>query len=753
MREFAPPCIAPRKFWKNHRHKIRRLGRCGSDTENAMKTLAKITRRDFLKGAAALPAAAPALHSVAESSGEPPAPRASDFVRITEDGRVIVVVKHVEAGQGPATGLATLVAEELDADWAQVEIEFAPADSARYANLLLGVQGTGGSTAMANSFAQYRNAGAAVRAQLVAAAAKKWKTSPESIRISSGTLIYKDRRASFGELAKEAALLPPPAEPALKKPAQFVHIGREGRPRKDLDGKINGSAKYAMDVRPENPLYVVVLRPPKFGGVLQSFDDSAARKVEGFAGARAIPSGVAVYGDTLWAAIKARPAVNAEWDFSQAETRSSEQMMADHMAALNQPGVAARNDGDVATGLQAAERKVSAEFSFPFLAHAPMEPLNCVIQKRDGRVTLWDGCQIPGFVQGAVAGVLEVPPENVDIVSMLAGGTFGRRATPSNDYQVEAAHALKESPDPDRPVKFLWTREDDIKGGYYRPMFAHRIEAGLDADGNIAAWRQSIAGKSILIGSPFEAFLVKDGVDGTSVEGAATMPYSAPNILVDVRNLETPVTVLWWRSVGHTHTAFAVESAMDMLAEATGEDPVAFRLRHLKNHPRHAAVLRAAAKEAGWDQPAPAGRFRGVAVHESFSSFVAEVAEISMQGDAVKIEKFTCAVDCGAAINPDVIRAQMESGIGYGLGAAMRNQITLDEGGEIRESNFPDYEPLRMKDMPEIRTVIVPSDHPPTGVGEPGVPPAAPALAGAIYAATGRRVTHLPFTAHGVKFA
>lgn len=721
---------------------------------------AGFSRRRFLQGVAAAPVAPAVLSAASAASAESANAEndsgalISDFVRVMPDDRVIVVIKHVEAGQGPATGLATLVAEEMNADWEKVDVVFAPADDSRYANLFWGTQGTGGSSAVANSFAQYRKAGAAALARLVSAAAAHWNTNAADIRAENGVLFFGDRRATFGEMAAAASRISPPAEPVLKKPPEFVHIGAENRPRKDLAGKINGGAKYAMDIRPDNLMYAVVLRSPKFGGALKTFNDSAARAVSGFAGAREIPSGVAVYGETPWAAIQARRAIKAEWDFANAETRSSEEMLREYESALDSSGVVARKDGDADSALASAVKTVSADFSFPFLAHAPMEPLNCVIRKHGDKITLWDGCQAPGWVKPMLAGMFSLPPENVDIISTLAGGTFGRRATPVNDYQAEAAHALKLSPDSSRPLKLFWTREDDIRGGYYRPMFAHRIAAGINADGDIVAWRQNLAGKSILIGTPFEEFLVKDGVDSTSTEGAANLPYSVANISVDVRNMQTPVPVLWWRSVGHTHTAFSTEVMMDMLAEAAGEDAVAFRLRHLRNHPRHAGVLRAAAEAAGWDSPPPAGVFRGAAVHESFNSFVAQVAEVSLAGDAtIKVNKITCAVDCGIAVNPDIVRAQMEGGIGYGLGAAMRNQIRLAKGGEVVESNFPDYEPLRMRDMPEIRTVIVRSAAAPTGVGEPGVPPVAPALSSAIYAATGKRITRLPFTAHGIRFA
>lgn len=719
----------------------------------------KFNRRDFLKGSVALPLAASAASAAATSAAaagnllDDPAIE-SDFVLVTQGDRVIVVVKHFEAGQGAATGLATLVAEEMNADWNKVEVRFAPADNSRYANLAFGVQGTGGSTAVANSFAQYRKAGAEMRARLVAAAAQQWGVSAQEVAVENGVLSAAGQRATFGEMVAAAQAMPPPAQEAvLKKPAQFSHIGKADLPRKDLAGKVNGSAVFAMDKLPDNALFVVVLRAPKFGAVLQSFDESAAAAVHGYVGARRIGNAVAVYAETLWGAVKARGAIQAAWDFAEAETRSSAQMLADYRAAIAEQGIVATDTGNAAAALQQAARTVEAEFVFPFLAHAPMEPLNCVMQREGDGVTVWDGCQMPGLVQGAVAAVLNLAPEKVNIITTYAGGTFGRRATPAADYQTEAAMALAASPQPQRAVKVVWTREDDIQGGYYRPMYVHAAKAGLDADGNIAVWRHRLAGKSLLIGTPFEGFAVNEqGLDGSSVGGIADLSYAVPNFYVDVRNMQTPVTVLWWRSVEHTHTAYAAEVMMDMLAEAAGEDAVAFRLRHLQEKPRHMGVLRAVAQAAGWGKPLPAGQFRGVAVHESFGSFVAEVVQIRMVGDAVKVEKVFCAVDCGIAVNPDIVRAQMESGVGYALGAVMRNQITFGEGGVVEQTNFPNYEPLRMKDMPAVETVIVPSQEPPTGVGEPGVPPLGPALANALYAATGKRHTKLPLTADGVRF-
>ena len=721
----------------------------------------RVSRRDFLKGSA-VAATAPLVIGIDAAGNVAVASESSyvsDFVHVTADDRVVVIVKHVEAGQGPATGLATLVAEEMNADWDRIEAVFAPADNMRYANLAFGIQGTGGSTAIANSYMQYRQAGAVALAQLKAAAAKEWNTKPAKIAAKDGMLTFGGKKARFGEMAVAAGKMEPSLEkPTLKSYDDFSLIGRDGADRlarKDLGGKTTGTATFAMDYSPDNLLYAVVARSPRFGGTLSSFDDSEARKVNGFVGAKAIPSGVAVYGESPWAAIKARKAIKAKWDDSAAETRSTPQMFADYWKAVDGPGLPAMMRGDADGQLASSAKTVSADFEFPFLSHAPMEPLNCVMQFKDGKVTLWDGCQMPGLVQGVLSHIFEVPPENVEIVSLFAGGTFGRRATPGADYQSEAAHALKASPAPDRPLKTLWTREDDIQGGYYRPMFAHRVQAGVDADGMIHSWRHDVAGKSILIGTPFEGFAVKEGVDQSMVGGIANLAYESPNLLVTVRHMqESPVPVLWWRSVEHTHTGFSSEVMVDMLAEAAGADQVEFRLRHLGDHPRHTGVLRAVAEAANWSGNKIDGGFRGVALHESFGSFVAQVVDISLNDKgAVSIDKVYCAIDCGVAVNPDIVRAQMESCIGYGLGAVMRNEVTLNEGGEVEQTNFPNYRPLRINDMPQVETIVVKSREAPSGVGEPGVPPVGPALSGAIYAATGKRVTKLPFDQNGISFA
>ncbi len=674
------------------------------------------------------------------------------FVLIGADGTVTVVAKHFEMGQGTTTGLATLVAEELDADWSQIRVEWAPADESRYANLLFGSQGTGGSSAIANSFEQYRKAGAAARAVLIEAAAKQWGVAPASITIETGVMRGPDgRTAGFGAFIDAASSLSAPAEPVLKNPSDFRLIGKDRLPRYDSKAKTDGSAKFAIDLRVDNMVYAVIARPPRFGGAVASFDPAGALAVKGVLDVKQIPRGVVVFARNTWAAIKGRQALSVEWDFSQAENRSTDAIMAEHVAALEKPGTIARADGDADATLAGAAKTVEAEFKFPFLAHAPMEPENCIIAVDGDRATVWDGCQFPSITRPVVAGTLGIPPENVDVHTVYAGGSFGRRANPTADYNAEAAMAAKALGD-GRPVMLVWTREDDIQGGYYRPIYAQRITAGLDEDGKPVAWSHKLAGKSILVDTPFESVLVKDGIDATSVEGASTLPYAIPNIKVDIRNMKTPVPVLWWRAVGHTHTAYSTEIVIDMLAEAAGADPVAFRMDLLKEHPRHAGVLKLAAEKAGWGEPVAEGKGRGVAVHESFRSYVAQVVDVSTDSDGVvKVDRVVCAVDCGLAVNPDVIRAQMEGGIGYGLGAVMRNKITLTDGA-VDQTNFWDYEPLRIADMPKVEVHIVPSAEAPTGVGEPGLPPIGPALANAIHAATGKWVTTLPMVDDGIEF-
>ena len=710
-----------------------------------------LDRRQLLKGGLAvgaglviglrLPRAAEAR---AMAAGAELAPNA--FVRIAADDTVTVLSKHIEFGQGTYTGLATVLAEELDADWSTVRVVSSPADVTRYANLAFGVQGTGGSTAMANSWQQMRQAGATARAMLVAAAATAWEVPAGEIEVEEGVVRHpaSSREARFGELVDRAAELEPPAEVELKDPAEFTLIGREPLPRVDVPAKSRGEARFTYDVQLPEMLTALLARPPRFGGTVAAVDDAAARRVPGVVAVVVVPQGVAVLAETFWAAKKGRDALAVEWDETAAEKRGSAEILAEYRALLDEPGAEFRRDGDAAAALAGAARVVTADYEFPYLAHAPMEPLGCVIQRTDDGCDVWAGSQLQTVDQAVIAGVLGLAPAQVRLVTELGGGSFGRRATPNADVCAEAA-AIVEAADTRRPVKLVWTREDDIRGGRYRPLVVQRLTAGLDDAGRIVAWTQRIVSQSIVSGTAFEAALVQNGIDGTSVEGARGLPYAIPNVQMDLHTTEVGVPVLWWRSVGHTHNGYTTETFLDELAAAAGRDPVDLRRQLLAEHPRHLGVLELAAEKAGWGAPLPEGRARGVAVHESFGSFAAQVAEVSIGGDGMpRVHRVVCAIDCGIAINPDNIRAQMEGGIGYGLGAALHDQIDLD-GGRVRQSNFRDYRSLRIHEMPAVEVHIAPSAEAPTGVGEPGVPPIAPAVANAMAALTGDRPRKLPF--------
>jgi isoquinoline 1-oxidoreductase beta subunit len=670
---------------------------------------------------------------------------ANAFVRIAPDGTVTVISKHIEFGQGTYTGLATVLAEELDADWSAVRVEAAPADVERYKNLFFGVQGTGGSTAMANSWEQMRRAGATARALLVAAAAAEWDVARSEISVSGGVVRHRasDRSASFGELVERAATLEPPAEVELKDPSDFTLIGRDPLPRVDVPAKSRGQATFTFDVELPGMLTALIARPPRFGATVAGFDADKAKKISGVVDVVAVPQGVAVVAESFWAASKAREALEVEWNESSAETRGTEEIFAEYRQLLDKPGLPARNDGDAKGALGTAERTITADYEFPYLAHAPMEPLGCVVRRSADGCEVWGGSQLQTIDQGAIAATLGVDPSAVRLTTLLGGGSFGRRATPDADVAVEAAAVVKAT-GTDRPVKLLWTREDDIRGGKYRPLVVHRLTAGLDGSGMITAWHHRLVSQSIMKGTAFEG-LIQDGIDASSVEGAQGLPYAIPNLHVDLHTTDAGVPILWWRSVGHTHTAFSTETFLDELAAAAGRDPLELRRELLADHPRHLGVLELAAEKADWGKPLASGRARGIAVHESFSSFVAEVVEVSVgKNDMPKVERVVCAVDCGIAINPDNIRAQMEGGIGYGLGAALHNEIVLEEG-RVRQSNFHDYRPLRIDEMPAVEVHIVESRESPTGVGEPGVPPIAPAVANAWFHLTGTRIRRLPF--------
>jgi isoquinoline 1-oxidoreductase beta subunit len=708
----------------------------------------QLTRRRFLQSSAAAGIGLLVgfdLHvgKAAAQTGSVFAPNA--FLRIAPDNTVTIIAKHIEFGQGTYTGLATILAEELDADWSQVRVESAPADATRYNNLLFGaVQGTGGSTAMANSWEQLRKAGAMARAMLVAAAAQEWGVPAAEISVSKGVLSHArtSRRASFGELASKAAAVPPPADVKLKDPKDFKLIGRR-LPRQDSKPKTDGSAQFTLDVYMPDMLTAVIARPPRFGAKVRSLDASAALQVKGVTDVVQVPAGVAVLARSFWAARKGREALTIDWDESGAERRGSDELFAAYRVLARQPGARARRDGDPEAAIAGAARVLEAVYEFPYLAHAPMEPLDCVVRLAPEGCEVWAGSQLQTIDQQVAAAVIGLPPEKVQVHTLLAGGSFGRRATPTGDVAGEAASIAK-AIGGRQPVKLVWTREDDITGGRYRPLYVHRLRAGLDAAGRLVGWEHRIVGQSIMKGTGFESTYVKNGIDESSVEGAVDLPYDIPSLGVELHTTEVGVPVLWWRSVGHTHTAFSTETFLDEVAHAAGRDPVDFRRTLLAHHSRHLGVLELAAQKAGWDVPLPQGRARGIAVHESFRSFVPQVAEVSLGRDGLpKVERVVCAVDCGVAVNPDVIRAQMEGGVGYGLGGALWSEITLVQG-RVQQSNFDTYRPLRIEEMPQVEVYIVSSAAPPTGVGEPGVPPIAPAVANALFHLTGRRVRRLP---------
>jgi len=723
---------------------------------------ATLSRRGFLKTAAAATAV---LYVGATADGAAAASGSADamlnpFVKIDSNGNVIAIIKHFEKGQGPATGLSTLIAEELGVTMNQIGYEFAPSDPQVYNNLFFGpFQGTGGSTAMANSWMQYRTAGANAREMLIKAAAQTWDVDPAGLDLQEGIIIGAGKSAPLGEFVAAAAGIAPSETPRLRDASEWKIIGNEATRRLDSPIKVNGQAKFAMDVHLPNQMVVMIKRTPQRGGLVASFDDSAAKEVTGFIMAMPLPTnhGVAVYAENTWAAMQARAAIEVDWDMSAAEARSSAEIRDEVMAALETAPVYNVNKADragISATVDDAVTVVERTFYFPLLAHAPMEPLNCTIeQTAEGNIVLHDGAQMPTGPHMAYQQIFQLPPEKIHIKTMLAGGSFGRRATPDADYQVEAGLAFVMT-DRSRPVKLVWDREDDIRGGYYRPAAGHKVRIGLDGDGNIAAWEHQVAGQSIMKGTAFEAMAVRDGIDHSTVEGLADSPYAIPNMAVGLTDTEKATSVLWWRSVGHTHTAYVMEVMMDLAAKAAGRDPVEFRLAYLtgsKDAERKAGVLKLATEKGNWGSPA-AGHVQGIAVHKSFGSFVAEVVEVSgTPEDGIQIEKVTAAVDCGIAVNPDVIRAQTEGAIGYGIGHAMRDQITLD-GGAVEQSNFPDYEPLRISDIKAIETHIVASAEAPTGIGEPGTPPSAPALANAI-AKLDVRVTELPMSENGVSFA
>ena len=712
-------------------------------------TAPRPTRRGFLAGSAGLVLglylAPKARASVAEGDFAPNA-----FVRIAPDDTVTVLVKHIEIGQGANTGLPILVAEELDADWSQMRAEQAPSDPVVYVNTAFGVQGTGGSTGLSNSYMTMRKAGAAARAMLVSAAADQWGVPAGEITVTKGVIAHEGsgKSSGFGALAEAAAQVPVPVDVALKSPEDFVLIGGEGVTRLDSASKSNGSAVFSIDVFREGMQVVAMVHPPKFGATVASFDDTAALEIAGVNAVRQLPSGIAVYAANTHAAFRGRDAVAVEWDESGAETRSSDEIARVFAEAARQPGKVAEAQGDVDTALANSAQVIEADYIFPYLAHAALEPLDGVIELREGGAEVWAGEQIPTISQQTMGGVLGMEPGKVAINTMFAGGSFGRRATPDSHFAAELANVAKAAGP--GAYKLVYTRENDMHAGYYRPLTAHHLKAGLDADGNITAWLNTVANQSIIADTPF-ASMMKDGLDATAYEGSNDLAYDMPNTRLSWAQMQAGVPTLWWRSVGHTHTAYAVETFLDQVLLAAGRDPIDGRMALMReDRPRDAAVLARVAEMAGWSGPGMGDKRLGVAVVRSFGSYVAQIAEVEDRGGRPHVTRVWCAVDCGLAVTPDVVRAQMEGGIGFGLGAILHDEITLDEGGRVRQSNYDAYRMLRIGEMPQIEVSIISSEEAPTGVGEPGLPPIAPAVANAWRALTGKIPYRLPFGAEAV---
>jgi isoquinoline 1-oxidoreductase beta subunit len=709
-----------------------------------MSTDPLTTRRDFLKGSAAATGALviaftlPTATRLAQAATTPPAaaPFAPNaYLRIAANGEITVLSGLSEMGQGVHTGIASVVAEELDADWKNVRLEQAPVDKA-YVNPAFGMQATGGSSSIRGSYLPMRKAGAAARQMLVTAAATQWGVDAASCRTENGRVIASDGRSlAYGELVAAASKLPVPEDPPLKDAKDFRIVGKATATRLDTPHKIDGSAKFGLDVKLPGLLTAVMAHPPVPGAKVVSVDDTAAKAVPGVRKVVQVPQGVAVLADGYWAALKGRDALLVKWEDGPLGSLSSEAISKTLIEATTKPGASARDDGDVNVPVA---RKVEAVYEAPYLAHACLEPMNCTAWVRAGEAEVWAPTQGPGPNQGLVAQLTGLPPEKVKVHTTYLGGGFGRRFAP--DFIIAATLVSKAA---GAPVKLVYTREDDTRAWFYRPASVVRLAAGLDESGKPVSFTARVAAPAIMTAAGFVQELPK-GIDEPAVEGIADCPYDIPNLRVEYVRTEPGIPVWFWRSVGHSQNAYFLEAFIDEVAAATGKDPVEFRRSLLGKQPRLRAALDLAARKAGWGSPLPAGVHRGVAVAASFGSFVAQVAEVSVDAEGKpRVHRIVAAVDCGTAVNPVIVQRQIEGAIVYGLSAALYGQITI-ENGRVQQSNFDDYSMLRMNEMPQVEVHIVPSTEPPSGIGEPGLPPAAPAVVNAMFAATGKRVRKLP---------
>ena len=670
----------------------------------------------------------------ATATGEPLKPNA--WLRISPNGDILVIVDRSEMGQGVATALPMLIAEELEAEWSKIRIEYAPADKA-YINPLFGMQGTGGSTSIRAAWQPLRKAGATARDLLISAAALTWGVDKSACRAEKGAVIHGSDRLTYGQLVAKAATLPVPTDAPLKDPRDWKIIGTRIK-RLDTPNKVDGSAQFGIDVRVPGMLTAVVARCPVFGGKVKSFDATKAKALPGVHQVVAISSGIAVVADGYWSAKRGRDALEVTWDEGPTAHVSSAtiQQLLNGLAA--KPGIQIRHDGNPSGSLSTAKTQLSADYDAPFLAHATMEPMNCTAHVRPDGVDIWAPTQFQTVAQNVGAQIGGVPADKVAVHTTNLGGGFGRRA--EADFVVEA---LETSKAVNAPVQVIWSREDDIQHEFYRPISRHRFHAGLNESGGPVAWTHRLAVPSI-IARFMGPQALKNGVDGEAVEGALAMPYSIPNVHVDFALADTRIPVGFWRSVSNTFNAFAVEGFIDELAHAAKKDPYEFRRDLLTKAPRHLGVLNLVAEKADWGKPLPAGQARGIAVWKSFESYVAEVAEISKNPDgSVRVHRVVAAVDCGPVVNPSIVEAQIQGAIVYGLTAALWGEITI-ANGRVEQSNFHNYRMLRQVEMPVIETYIVPSTDAQGGIGEPGTPPIAPAVCNAIFVLTGKRIRKLP---------
>jgi isoquinoline 1-oxidoreductase subunit beta len=701
-----------------------------------------LSRRNFLKvgvatgGGLLIGIYLPEIHSFAVATG-PRSSRLNAFLRIGTDGVVTVILGKSEMGTGIYTSLPMIVAEELEADWGSVRVEAAPVDKV-YFHPQFGIQMTGGSSSVTSEWERLRKAGATARAMLVGAAAKRWNVEPAACTANKGQVIHRptNRHFSYGTLAELAATMPVPSDPVLKSPRDFTLIGRPTH-RLDTGSKANGSAQFGIDAKVPGMLTALIARPPVFGAKPIRVDDTKTKQIDGVKAVVPVQAGIAVVADGFWPAKLGRDALEIKWEDGPNATISTIAIREEYARLARTRGKIARNDGDATKAFERAATQITAEYEVPYLAHATMEPLNCLVDLGADRCEIWTGTQFQSLDHAAAVKLTGLKPTQVELHTTLLGGGFGRRGSATSEFVVEAIEVAKVV---GAPVKVVWTREDDIRGGWYRPLAYDRIMAGVDENGIPTSWEHTIVSQGVLEGTLF----APDGNDGSSAEGAVEMPYAIPNVTVSLHATKLGVPVLWWRSVGNSHTAFVVESFIDELAHAVSKDPYEFRRALLVSKPRHRAVLELAAHKSNWNAPLPKGHGRGIALHFSFDTYVAEVAEVSVteQGQ-VRVHRVVAAVDCGRVVNPDGVAAQMEGGIIFGLSAALKGEITIDRG-RVQQRNFNDYQVLRIDEAPMIEVHIVPSNEHPQGMGEPPVPPIAPAVANAIFAATGKRIRKLP---------